>query len=55
MLELQDGRIICPDCGRTTDQVVMPETLAKDLAVFCKRCKRRLIVKIENGSACARA
>jgi hypothetical protein len=58
MLEVRDGRIVCPVCGRLTDQPVLPETRADNLPLFCKRCKRRFVVRIENGSClclCARA
>jgi len=50
---VQEGRIVCPFCRRKTDQVVLEETSAENLIVYCKWCKRELHVKIENGSACA--
>ena len=55
ILELREGRIVCPHCGRVTDQVVLAETIATNLAVYCKRCKNTLQVKIEDGRARARA
>jgi len=50
ILELSGGRIVCPACRRKTDQVVLAETSAEMLIVFCKRCKREMTVKIENGN-----
>ena len=49
ILDLQDGRIVCPVCRRRTDQVVLSETSADQLVVFCKWCKHELVVKIEDG------
>jgi len=50
ILELSGGRIVCPACRRKTDQAVLAETSAEMLVVFCKRCKREMTVKIENGN-----
>lgn len=55
ILEIRDGRIVCPVCGKKTDQAVLSETSAESLVVFCKQCKSRMLVKIENGSASASA
>lgn len=48
-LEVQDSRVICPGCGHKTDQVVLTDTEAENLPVFCRRCKRRIRVKIKHG------
>ena len=57
-LEVRKGRVVCPYCGNLTDQAVEPETRAANLPVWCRKCKRRIIVKIAYGeclclSACA--
>jgi len=49
ILGIKDGRVICPVCGRKTDQAVTPTTTAEDLVIFCKWCKHELTVKIEKG------
>ena len=45
-LEVRKGRVVCPYCGNLTDQAVEPETSAANLPVWCRKCKRRIIVKI---------
>ena len=60
-LEVREGRIVCPICGSRTDQVILPDTRAAKLPVWCRRCKRQLLVTISDGecqcqsaSACLR-
>ena len=48
ILELSGGRIVCPACGKKTDQAVLADTAADRLPVYCKRCKREILVRIEN-------
>ena len=51
IIHTKDGFLLCPKCGRRTDQKIMPTTVAEDLPVFCKKCKQTSIVNIT--SACA--
>lgn len=48
-LEVRGGRIVCPICGSRTDQVILPDTRAAKLPVWCRRCKRQLLVTIADG------
>lgn len=48
-LEVREGRIVCPICGTRTDQVILPDTQAVQLPVWCRKCKLRLLVTISDG------
>ena len=50
ILAVRDGRVVCPVCGRKTDQVVLDDTFADNLAIFCKWCKNTGLVVIGNGA-----
>ena len=45
IISAQDGWIICPYCHKKL-QRISQETEAKNLPIFCMKCKRELIVKI---------
>ena len=45
----EDGRIICPFCGRPTQHRVRPDTAAKNLPVWCKHCRKESIVNIDES------
>ena len=47
ILSIVDGNLLCPQCGRGKVQRVTPETRARNLVVFCKRCGVESIVNIE--------
>ena len=50
MLTVEDGYLICPVCRQNRKlQPVTPETRATRLPVYCRRCKHRIVVDIENG------
>lgn len=49
MLPTADGYLICPRCRKTKLIRVRRETVATDLQVYCRRCKRELIVDILQG------
>ena len=42
----KDRRIICPVCGRPTQNRVRLDTVAKHLPVWCKHCRQESIVNI---------
>lgn len=46
-LVTEDGKVICPSCGRPTQYRVRPDTLAKNWPVWCKHCRRETIVNID--------
>ncbi len=48
-LEVREGRIVCPICDTRTDQVILPDTQAVQLPVWCRKCKLRLLVTISDG------
>lgn len=39
--------VLCPICGNKTRTKIRPDTEAKNLIVFCPRCKRESVVDIE--------
>ncbi|WP_423788654.1 cysteine-rich KTR domain-containing protein [Lawsonibacter faecis] len=45
----EDGRVICPRCGRPTQQRVRPDTTARNWPVWCKHCKQESIVNIDES------
>ena len=42
----EDRRIVCPVCGRPTQNRVRPDTVAKQLPVWCKHCRQESFVHI---------
>jgi len=44
-----NDRILCPVCGRVTDRRVRPDTRAENLPLWCKKCHRESIIKIEKS------
>ena len=42
--------LTCPACGQFKVLRLLPETEAKNLPVFCKRCRTESIVNIPNKS-----
>ena len=49
-LFVKNGWISCPCCRRNTRLMrVLPETEAKCLVVFCRNCKREMILNIDKG------
>lgn len=47
------GRVVCPRCGRKTQQRILPETQARRLPVYCKHCRSETIVDIQPAPASA--
>lgn len=39
--------LICPACGKKKILRVRPDTVVRNLPVYCKRCRREVIVNIE--------
>lgn len=48
-LAVRDGRYVCPDCKQITHQVARRDTEAKNLLLWCRNCKAKFLVNIENG------
>ena len=36
--------IVCPVCGRRTEQKITPETTAENLPLWCRRCKHETMI-----------
>ena len=54
-LYTKDGFLLCPCCGRRTDQKLLPDTTAARLPVYCKKCKQISVVDIDPKCLCHRA
>lgn len=53
-LVTKDGWLLCPHCGKQKVLRIYPETRARCLQVYCKRCGRESIVNIDE-CLCQRA
>lgn len=45
-IKANNGWLICPACGQWKVLRLLPETEAKNLIVYCKRCHRESVVNI---------
>ncbi len=41
--------VFCPICGGKTRTKIRPDTEAKNLIVFCPKCKRESVVNVAGG------
>ncbi len=48
-LKVRNGRYVCPFCGTATYQKASLETSAKNLILWCRRCKEEFQVNIDSG------
>ena len=48
-LIVRDGYVVCPSCKFNTTQRLRPDTEAKNLRVWCRKCKHVSVVDIERG------
>lgn len=46
---VKDGWVYCPICNNKTRTKIRPDTVARNLPVFCPKCKNTFILNIENG------
>lgn len=52
---VKDGWITCPVCKRNRRLLrVEPETQARDLPVYCRDCKREIVLNIDRGQSVER-
>lgn len=50
LLTVRDGYLVCPHCRRNKRVIqVSPDTEAVRLRVYCRDCKREIIVDIVEG------
>ena len=54
-LTVKGGWVTCPVCRRNRRLIrIEPETVAKELPVFCRDCKSEIILNIERGQSVER-
>lgn len=54
-LTVKDGWVTCPVCRRNRRLIrIEPDTVAKELPVFCRDCKTEIILNIERGQSVER-
>lgn len=46
---VKDGWVYCPICNNKTRTKIRPDTVARNLPVFCPKCKNTFVLNIENG------
>ena len=55
ILSVKDGWITCPNCGRNHRLLkVLDETEARNLQVYCRTCRREIILDIDRGQSVKR-
>lgn len=51
ILTVEGGWLACPVCGRNHRLLrITPQTQARDLPLFCKRCGNEILVNIDDKS-----
>lgn len=54
-INVRDGWITCPECRRNHRLLrITDETEAKNLDVFCRDCKKTIVLNIERGQSVER-
>ena len=49
-LVVKNGWVSCPYCARNTRLMrVLPETAGRSIQVFCRTCKREIVLDIDKG------
>jgi len=49
MLNVKNGRYVCPVCMSRLDQPVSVLTQAENLPLWCRKCKSKIVVNIDSG------
>lgn len=52
VIMIQYKWVLCPICGGKTRTKIRPDTEAKNLIVFCPKCKRENLVNIKDMESC---
>ena len=48
LLTVRGGWVVCPECRSNRKLLhIRPDTQAENLPVYCRRCKREIILNIE--------
>lgn len=50
ILTVQNGKAVCPLCGRPTTQRIYPDTILVKFPLFCKNCRQFAIVNTSSMS-----
>ena len=53
ILSVKDGWIVCPGCGKHIQRIT-PTTEARALPVYCRGCRREIILDIDRGLSARR-
>ena len=48
---VKDGWVYCPICNNKTRTKIRPDTVARNLPVFCSKCKNVSVMSFENGKS----
>ncbi len=48
-LFVKDGLYVCPNCRQKTSQAARADTEARNLPLWCRKCKAIYLVNIEHG------
>lgn len=43
-LIVENGRAVCPICGRPTPTRILPGTILVNFPIYCKRCRQTSVV-----------
>nr|DAP85398.1 MAG TPA: cysteine-rich protein [Caudoviricetes sp.] len=50
LLTVKDGYVVCPVCKRNKKLLpILPDTSGRRIVAYCRLCKARTIVDIEDG------
>lgn len=54
-LVVKDGWLVCPNCQRSKHLLrVRPDTVARNLQVYCRVCRTEIILNIDEGQSVQR-
>ena len=46
---VKDSLVVCPNCRQKTNLTLRPDTTARNLTLWCRRCKASYLVDIADG------
>nr|DAI66800.1 MAG TPA: cysteine-rich protein [Caudoviricetes sp.]DAX05891.1 MAG TPA: cysteine-rich protein [Bacteriophage sp.] len=51
LLVSADDKLICPLCGRPTQQRVLPTSRLIDFPLYCKHCRKATVVNVNTSQS----
>ena len=51
-LQVRNGWLMCPRCGRGQVMKILPSTTGTNVVVYCKVCRTETVVNIESQCQC---